>query len=390
MLIGVAFAVTLHAQALPSKESKPSSTCTKESCPDAQLVYFGTRGDGPGKGIAAARFDSATGRLAAIGVVAEIPNPTWLVASPHRPIIYSVSEVGNDGKAEGGVYSFDASKESGALTQISKVGSGGGGATHLVINAKSLPPAILVANYGGGQITVVPLGQRGVLSPVSSTQTDVGSGPSPRQRSAHPHAIAIDPTGRHVLVADLGADRVFLYEFDPSNQSLSKADPASLELPAGSGPRHIIFHPNGRFAYVNGEFTAEIFTLGWDSATGRLQVLKAVPSRGQDYKGDLESAELIISPDGRFLYTSVRGEDVIVVYAVDDKSGTLSEVQRVSSSGKSPVALALDPTLHWLLAANSGSDLVSVFAVDAKSGKLTATAQDLEVAGPASIAFLLH
>jgi 6-phosphogluconolactonase len=354
-----------------------------------RILYVGTRADGPGAGITALRFDPVTGRLSDLGLAVEVARPTWLLASPHRAIVYSVSEVGNDGKAQASVYSFSADAETGRLTQISKVASGGGGATHLLLDAKTLPPTILVSNYGG-QVSAVPLGHDGVLGAVSSVQTDVGSGPLPRQSSAHPHGTAIDATGRFVFVSDLGADRIFIYRLDPATRTLTPARHPSVALQPGSGPRHIVFHPSDRFAYANDELTGTITLLGWDAKAETLSVLKDIPTRGPGYAGEISSGELMLSPDGRFLTVSSRGEDVLIVYAVDAATGDLREIERLPSGGKAPASFVEDQSGRWLVAANEESGTLTVFARDKSTGRLKRTGEAFPQSRPTGIAFLLQ
>jgi 6-phosphogluconolactonase len=353
------------------------------------LVYIGSRESGADAGITAARFDPTKGSLVSLGIIAKVERPTWLLPSPHRSILYSVSEVGNDGHGEGSVLSFSVDKQSGQLVPISKVGSGGGGATHLAINMGALPPAMLVANYGTGQVSVVPMASGGVLEPVISSQTDTGRGPTEHQRSAHPHGIAVDLTGRYVLVSDLGADRIFVYRFDPVNRSISPGDPAFVATPTGSGPRHIVFQKDGRFVYANAELTGDLLVYEWNADSGRLTSRAIVKTRKKGYSGELSSSELLFSGDGKFLYVANRGEDALVVFAASAQNGSLQEIQRIPSGGKSPVSFAIDPSGQWLAVANEASNMVFVFSRDSVSGKLAPSGHALSAPRPTSVAFLL-
>ena len=345
------------------------------------LVYFGTHGNA----IFAARLDEQSGRLTALGQAAAIERPTWLITSPHAPVIYSVGETGNDGRSEGRVYSLSIDTTSGKLQTISQVGSGGGGATHLAVDPRS--HTLLVANFGGGQVGAIPIQKGGSLEAVASVQTDYGSGPNPRQTGPHAHGVAVDPSGHFILVPDLGADRIFIYRFDPSTRRLSPADPAFTPMPAGSGPRHLVFHPNGRLAYLDTELSAQITSFAWDGQSGRLRALKTISSLPRDYVGERSAAELALSNDGRFLYVSNRGENTLVVYKINPDSGDLSPVQRIPSGGDKPWSFSIDPTNRWLLVANEGSNAVTVFAVDRTSGTLRATGEPLAIEKPVSVAF---
>ncbi len=381
VLFGLSAVPTLAQQPAPRPAGPPAVS-------DApKLVYFGTRATGAGQGVMGARFDPKTGALSSLGLAAEIERPTWVMPSPHRPVLYSVSETGNDGKSNASVYSFSADPATGVLTQMSKVDAGGGGATHLVLNGKQ--PSLAVANYGSGSISIVPLQPGGKLSPVSSVQTHTGSGPLARQASPHAHGVVVDKSGRFILASDLGADRVFVHRFDLETLKLSPGDPAFVAAKPGSGPRHVILHPNGRFAYVNSDFTGEITSYAWDGEAGRLKPLKTVQGFATPAAPGKEGGEIAFSPDGRFLYASNRGEDTLVVYAVDPDSGDLRETQRLASGGKMPWAFAFDASARWLLVALEASDQVVVFARDPASGKLTPTQNKLAVPHPTSIAILI-
>ena len=367
-----------------------------QAAPQSVLVYFGTHGVtpaqlGPGqtlpdKGIYAARFDEATGHLTPLGRVAEVERPTWLVAGPGNHVLYSVSETGNDGKSEASVLSFTVDPATGQLTLINSVGSGGGGATHLALDTKS--QTLLVANYGTGQVSALPVMADGSLGAAASVQNDVGTGPSPRQQGPHAHGVAVDPSGRFVLVTDLGADRIFIYHLDPATHQLSPADPAYEATPAGSGPRHLVFSPNGKFAYADTELTAEVRVYGWNAASGRLTLVQTQSAVAKDYYGKKSGGEIVLSPDGRFLYVSNRGEDTVAVYAVNAKTGHITEVQRMPTQGDQPWHFTLDPTGKWFLVANESSSSVAVFKRSPVTGKLTPTPETIDLPRPVNITFV--
>ncbi len=361
----------------------PTAAKTRKEPP--QIVYFGTHGGGPGQGIWAARFDPATGQLQPLGLAAEIDRPTWQVADPDKPVLYSVSETGNDGKTEAGVYSLAIDRVTGKLTLINRVGSGGGGATHLALDPHS--HTLFVANFGTGTVAAVPIGADGTLAPVASRQQDVGTGPSPRQKSPHAHAVAIAPGGHFLLAADLGADRIFVYHFDPVTRMLTPATKPFEVAPPGSGPRHIAFAPSGRVVYIDSELTGQVTAYGWDATEGHMHAIQTVSAFPADYAGELSAAELALSRDGRFLYVSTRNNDSLVVYAVSPDSGLLNQVQQVGAGGKTPWSFSLSPDGHWLLVANEASSLITEFRVDPRSGKLATTDRTLAIPKPVSVVF---
>lgn len=367
--------------AIASGEDGPS--CAARGC--GELVYIGAHAAGAGQGVNAARFYPADGRLDGLGLAAQSEQPTWLVVHPKSSVLYAVSEVGNDGKTEASVHSFRIDAKSGHLTLLNTVGSGGGGATHLALGDR--PAALFVANYGGGQVSTLPVRSDGALDKPSSVQATYGKGPTPRQQSPHPHGVTVDPSGRFVLAPDLGADRVFVYRVDPRTGTLTAAQTPFEATPPGSGPRHLVFTPNGRLAFLNTELDAQIRAYAWDAEAGRLRFLGSRPTAAPGYTGPRSAAGIAVSRDSRFLYASNRGEDVLVVYAIDAATGTLTEVQRLASGGKNPTGLTLHRSGRWMLVANEASDAVTVFAVDARSGRLTATGQALATPHPVQSAF---
>jgi 6-phosphogluconolactonase len=353
---------------------------------DSVLVYFGSRTEGPGHGITAARFDPQTGALSDLGLVAEVPSATWVMPGPAKGTVLAGSEYDNKGTEDSSVFSFAADPATGKLTPVAKVDAGGRGATHLVYNAK--PAALFVANYASGQVSVLPVGPGAALKPATSVVPTYGFGPSPRQATAHAHGVAIAPGGRAILVPDLGADRIFVERFDPATLTLSPAPVPFVAARPGTGPRHVVFHPNGRIVYVNGELSGDLTTYRWDAATTTLTPLGTISTFAPGFGGSRSGGEIALSPDGHYLYVTNRGEESIAVYGVDPQSGALNEVQRLPAGGKQPWAFSFDGSGKWLLVANQASDKVTVFRRDPASGQLTATDQALTVAGVSSVAVL--
>ncbi len=358
--------------------------CSK---PASQLVYFGSQTSEPGQGVVGARLDSRTGRLSSLGIAAQAVRPTWLEAHPTLPILYAVSEVGNDGKSQGSVLTFRANPASGLLSGAGSVASGGGGPTHLAIDRRAR--TVAAANYGTGQVAVLPILADASLGPAASVQTHQGSGPSPRQKSPHAHGVAFAPSGRFLLAADLGADRLFVHRYDKKTGALGPAPVPSAALPPGHGPRHLAFHPGGRFVYLLTELVPELRAYRWDARHGRLDLVQALSAAADPAKpGTGKGAEVATSRDGRFVYASVRGEDALIAYAVDRRSGALSQIQRLPAGGQSPWSFGIDPSGRWMLVTNQGSNTVNVFARDPGTGRLSATSHSLAVSKPVSVAYL--
>jgi 6-phosphogluconolactonase len=363
----------------------------------SSLVYIGTRSgtppageaqtQRPPQGVYAARFDSKTGKLAMIGIQVELENAAWLVANPNLPVIYSLANAEGGLAVNSNMYSFAVDTASGKLRELNRVDSGGRDTTYLHLDAKS--NTLFGASFASGDVTAVPVLSDGKLDPVASSQKEYGTGPHPRQSSPHAHSVAIDPTHRYVISADMGADRIFVYRFDGKTRTLTPAATPFEQSPPGSGPRHLVFHPNGKFLYVNTELSAEVRAYRWDAKQERLHLVEALPAYPAGYTGNARSsAEIGLSRDGRFLYVTLRGDqDSIVVYDVNKTTGVLKEIQRIAAQGKSPRSFAFDPTGRWMLVANDVSNSVVVFSVDLSTGKLSATGESMSIPSPAALTF---
>ena len=348
----------------------------------ADLVYVGTQG----KQLNAMRFDPSNGTLAMIGPVAEGLRPTWTVAHPKLPVLYAVND---ENTKEGSVTAFAVNRESGALSKLNEVSTGGNGTTYLWFDAPS--STLLAANFAGGSASSIAVNQDGSVGSLVSTIKATGSGPHRRQASPHAHSVAIDPSGRYALIPDLGADRVFVYGFDRATHALSPDDassPRSFVAPAGSGPRHLAFSPNGRYVHVLNELTAEIVTLRWDAQQGRLTQVQTLQTSSPEFAGVKSGAELAVSADGRFVYVQDRGEATLVVYGVNAESGELSLVQRLPSGGEVPWSFAIHSSGKWLLVAHQRSGKVSVFSIDPVTGKVADTGQSVDTPTPVSLTFV--
>jgi len=352
----------------------------------AELVYVGTQG----RQVVALRFDPASGALAAIGPAAEGPRTTWAVAHPSLPILYAVDD---DSAREGSVIAYAVDRASGALAMIGTVPSGGKGTTYLWLDAPSM--TLLAANFGSGSVSSIALGADGRPGALVSTLTETGSGPHRRQASAHAHSVAIDPSGRFALVPDLGADRVFVYGFERATRALAPADVANaaaatpaFAAPPGSGPRHLVFGADGRFAYLLNELTAQVMVLRWDGGAGRLAPVQILSAVGVDAKGAPSGAEIALGATGRFIYVANRAENVLLVYRVDPDSGRLEQIQRTASGGEAPWSFALHSSGRWMLVANQRSGSVNLFSIDPASGMLADSGRSVPVPAAVSLTFV--
>ncbi len=230
---------------------------------------------------------------------------------------------------------------------------------------------VLDANYGGGYVEVLSLKKDGSLDARASFVQHIGSSVHPqRQSKPYAHWIRTDPTNQFALAADLGMDQIVVYKFDAATGKLTPNDPPA-KLAPGSGPRHLAYHPNGKWIYAVQELANEVVAFSWDSTKGTLSQFQAVKTLADTFKDPSTAAELAVRPDGKFLYVTNRGEDSVVVYAIDAKSGELSFKQRVSSGGKVPRYFSFDPSNQWLLVANQDGGNVVIFQIDSKTGELS-------------------
>jgi 6-phosphogluconolactonase len=351
------------------------------------FVYFGTYTMRKSKGIYACRFDADTGRVDSVGLAAEAVNPTFLAVHPTQPFVYAVNEIAEyEGRASGGVSAFRVERASGRLVSLNTVASRGSDPCYLALDKTG--KTLLLANYGGGSVAALRVLKDGRLGEASAFVEHTGSSVDPeRQRGPHAHAINLSPDNRFAFATDLGLDQILVYRFDPGNGSLALDRTASAAVNPGAGPRHLVFHPNGKFVYLINEMESTVSVFTYRAARGVLRPIETVSTLRKKFAGDSTAAEVQVHPKGKFLYASNRGEDSIAVFAIDGKSGTLIPVQQVPTRGKTPRNFAIDPTGSYLLAANQNSDNVVVFRIDPTSGRLTPTGQVLEVPSPACVKF---
>ena len=352
------------------------------------LVYIGTYTGPKSKGIYVSRFDSATGKLSSPELVAETKSPSFLALHPNGRFLYAVGEVDNfNGLPSGAVSAFSIDTKTGQLTLLNQQPSSGTGPCHLTVD--STGKCLLAANYGSGSIAAFPIEANGKLGKSSAVIQHQGSSVNPeRQSGPHAHFIMPDPADKFALVCDLGLDKVLVYRFDAAKGLLAANDQPSASLKAGSGPRHLAFHPNRQWLYVINEMGSTLTAFAYDSKRGALEELQTISTLPENFSGKSTCAEVQVHPSGKFVYGSNRGHDSIAVFAVDAISGRLSFVELQSTQGKTPRHFALDPTGKWLLAENQGSDNIVLFGVDAKTGRLTPTGQVVEVGSPVCVQFV--
>jgi 6-phosphogluconolactonase len=363
-------------------------TSGDNSKPSQFLAFIGTyTSKTDSKGIYSFHFDSGTGRLTSMAVAATTQDPSFLTVAPNEKYLYAVNELGEfDGKKSGAVTSYALDAKSGKLTQLNQVPSGG--ADPCYVSFDQTGKYLLVANYTGGSVSTFPIGSDGRIGPASAFVQHTGSGPNKeRQEGPHAHFIASSSDNRFVFVVDLGLDEVAVYRFDPANGSLTPSDPPFTKLAPGAGPRHLAFHPNGKFAYVLSEVNSTVTALAYDAQNASFSTLQTLTTLPKNFTARNDTAEIVVHPSGKFLYASNRGHDSIAEFSIDPAQGRLTLAGDFSTQGKEPRNFALDPTGRFLLAANQESNNIVVFRIDQASGALTATGQIALVPAPVDIVF---
>ncbi len=346
------------------------------------FVYFGSHSFGPGIGFSLARFDTDTGALTKPAFLIEAREPAFFVLTPDGSRLYTC----NSG-TPGGLSAYAVEPHTGRLTLINRVLAGGGDTSFITLDRTGR--YVLVANYDGGNVAVFALRPDGAIGDWTGFDQHTGRSVNPRRQAhAYAHAIVLDPTNRFVLVPDLGVDRLYIYRFDGNSGALTPNEPAFAAISPGSGPRHVRFHPNGRWVYLINEIASTIIAFSWDSTNGRLAPFQTITTLPADFKGVSACAELEIHPNGRLLYCSNRGDDSLAGFAIDQDTGRLTPVEHVSSGGKSPRNFAFDPTGRWIIVTNHDSNNALVFRVDTATGRLTRSGDPVTVPSPYCERFL--
>jgi len=347
-------------------------------------VWIGTYTGQGSEGIYRSQLDLSSGKLSEPQLAAKTANPSFLALHPARPLLYSVSEISEmGGKKTGGVTAF-AIDESGGLKQLNQEMSQGMGPCHLNVDRSG--KVVLVANYGSGTVASLPILEDGRLGPAKSVIQHQGNSVNPqRQEGPHAHSINMDPTNRFAVAADLGIDKLMIYRLDADAATLSPHEPPFFALPPGAGPRHLAFHPSGRYAYVINELASSMSALAYDSEKGQFADLQTETNLPHDFTGSSTTAEVQVHPSGKFLYGSNRGHDSIAMFAIDE-AGKLTALGHEPSGGKTPRNFGIEPSGRFLVAAHQDSDNIVVFRIG-QDGKLQRTADEIRVSRPVCIKF---
>ena len=350
----------------------------------AYIIYVGTYTNSLGpagrksEGIYIYRMDVETGQLTYDSVVGDLVQPSFLAVHPNGQYLYAVNEIAEPG----GISAFAVDPQSGRLTFLNQQLSHGNATCHLTVNATG--KFVLAASFGSGNVVVLPLADDGRLLPA----TDVVQHQA-EAKAAHAHMIIQDPSGRLALVPDLGLDRVMVYELDTAHGKLRPHSTPYIPVQAGAGPRHLGFHPSGKFAYLINELDATISAFAYDSAEGHFQALQTVSTLPDDYQGNQWCADIHVAPSGRFVYGSNRGHDSLVTFAIDPDTGRLTLVGHTPTQGRTPRNFAIDPRGRFAVVANQDSDNLVVFQIDPDTGQLSPTGEVAEVPAPVCVKFHL-
>ena len=353
---------------------------------------------GNGRGIHLFEMDRATGKLSPLDVVEMGTSPSCLALNPARTHLYSGNETERLGDDESGsVSAFQIDPTTGGLKLLNSVRSGGKGPAHLTVHPNG--KFVLVANYFGGSIAVLPILPDGSLGEATDVKKDSGTvGPTKATNAApgsfafsghdqtHAHMIEADPSGQWVLHVDLGLDQILVWQFDAEKGTLTPAAKPSVSLPPGDGPRHFAFHPAGRWLYSIQEEGSTVVLFDFDAQTGRLTERQTISSLPPGYAGSNFCSEILVSADGRFVYAGNRLHDSIGIFAIG-ADGTLTYVTEEWTRGDYPRSFTFDPSGSFLHCCNQRADHLATFHVDKSTGKLTFTGHYTPVGNPSQIVF---
>jgi len=351
-----------------------------------RVLYVGTYTTGKSEGIYVYRFDPNTGALHRSSSVKSI-NPSFLTIDRSKRFLYAVNEVGQyAGKTGGSVSAFAIERDTFNLRLLNEQATQGADPCYLSVDA--MKRTLLVANYTGGNVSVFPLRSDGTLGMVAEVIQDEGSGPREQQKEPHAHCIIFDRPERHALAADLGIDKVMVYRFDRATGKLSPASQPFAELKSGAGPRHLTFHPSGKYLYVINELDSTMTAFKYNELNGTLTMIETVSTLPSDFSGVSYCADVHVSPSGKYLYGSNRGHNSIVVFEIDPRTGKLTPLEHVPTEGNWPRNFTIDPDGKFLLVANQRSDNVVVFSIDPGTGRLKPTGVNEEIPSPVCLKFL--
>ena len=355
---------------------------------DAAIVYIGTytrtepHVQGKAKGIYVYSLDRASGALGYLSTASGVTNPSFLTVDRERRLLYAVQEVDQyEGQPGGAISAFAIDPRTSALTPINHQPTHGAHPCYVSIDHTGR--WLLVANYGGGSVSVLPIAANGALGAPTAVVRHQGSSTS--HDRPHPHSIVETPDTRYVLVPDCGLDRIFIYRLDTERGTLAENDPPWAALRPGAGPRHLAFHPSGTSLYCINERDSTITAFGYQPDRAVLRELQTISTLPDGFAGHNSCADIHIDPAGRYLYGSNRGHDSIAIFAVEAATAELRSLGHEPTAGRTPRNFGIDPTGSLLLAANQDTDTVVSFRIDQATGALTEAGQIASVPSPVCV-----
>ena len=362
--------------------------------PNPTFVYVGTYTGPKSKGIYLFRLQtenlevSQNILLVPMGVAAETPSPSFLALDARRRWLFAVNELSElDGSPTGGVSAFSIDQTKGTLTSLNRRSSKGKGPCHLVIDKESRH--VLVANYGSGSVAVLPIGADGRLGEATDFVQHTGRSVHPeRQTGPHAHCVTLDPANRFAFVCDLGLDKILAYRFDSTRGTLTPHTPPFASVKPGAGPRHMVFRPDGRYAYVVNELDSTITVFAYAAAAGSLRDVQTVSTLPEHFDGANTTAEIDVHPSGKWLYVSNRGHNSVVLFSIDFEKGTLTYVEEQGTGGNTPRHFGIEPTAKHMAIGNQNSDTVLMCRIDAGNGRLKPSGVFASVPSPVCVKFL--
>lgn len=343
-------------------------------------MYIGTyTKPNASQGIYYATLDSETGAISEPALAVKSGSPSFLVLHPSKPFLYAVNEAG------GGSVSSFAIEAPGKLREVNRQPSLGGGPTHISIDRDG--KNVLVANYGGGSVAVLPIAEDGSLKEAVGFVQHSGSGPNAaRQKGPHAHSIYVDRANTHAYACDLGLDKLLVYRFNAAQSTLEPTDPAFAVTDPGAGPRHLAFGPEDNFVYCVSEMANTVTVFARESGKAVLNSIQTITTLPVDFNGKSSIAEVMIHPNAKFLYASNRGHDSIAVFSIDAE-GKLTPLGHTPTLGKHPRFFGLDPSGKFLLACNMETNTIVPFRIDEATGLLSPVAQPVACFAPACLVF---
>ncbi len=348
-------------------------------------LLIGTYTSGKSEGIYVYNFNSSTGDFEKLSSV-KCPNPSYLAVSLNQKNVYAVYEEGNNNNIGGSVAAYSFDKNNGMLTFINKQPSGGDHPCYVAIDKTG--KWVTAGNYTGGSIAVLPVAENGSLGTGTFTQHTGSSTNKERQEKAHVHCTYFSKNGKFLFVPDLGMDKVMIYRFNKKNGILTLAKQPFVQAEAGAGPRHIDFSTNNKYAYLIEELTGAIAVYKYKKGT--LSLLQNISAAPKGFTGFMGSADIHVSPDGKFLYCSNRGEsNSITIFSINKKTGLLTFINNTSTLGEAPRNFNFDPTGNFLLVANQKSDNIIIFKRDKETGLISDTGKKIEVGNPVCLKWIL-